>query len=120
MSHPKKSLDDLKNIWLPEVKSCADPGIVKAILINKSDLPNKEFSLQEVQMWAQQEGMLVFETSAKTGRNVNSAFLEVCRCLISQPVQQWTASTGGGTGQQLRREQEGEHAKQTGGGDCCA
>ena len=65
-----KSLEDIKTHWLPEVKSNADAGVRKVLLLNKMDIPNKQLNLAEVKVWAQSEDIEVYETSAKTGKNV--------------------------------------------------
>ena len=65
-----KSLEDIKTHWLPEVKSNADAGVRKVLLLNKMDIPNKLLNLAEVKVWAQSEDIEVYETSAKTGKNV--------------------------------------------------
>ena len=42
---------------------------------NKSDIPEREISKEEAMKYAQEKGMLYFETSAKQGTNVEEAFL---------------------------------------------
>ena len=78
----QKSFEDIKNHWLPEVKANADQGVKKVLLLNKMDLPNKQLNMDEIRDFAQREGMDVYETSAKTGKNVNQVFTDLCRHLI--------------------------------------
>lgn len=80
----QKSFEDVKSIWLPEVKKNADQDLEKVLLLNKMDLPQKDLDAREVQSFCSAEGIMVYETSAKTGKNVNGVFLELCRKLISR------------------------------------
>ena len=80
----QKSFDDVKRHWLPEVKNNADFDCEKLLLLNKMDLPQKDLDAAEVQAFAAQEGIMVYETSAKTGKNVNGVFIELCRKLIAK------------------------------------
>jgi len=80
----KKSFDDIKRHWLPEVKNNADHDVEKVLLLNKMDLPAKDLDPEEVNRFASQEGIMVYETSAKTGKNVNGVFVELCRKLIAK------------------------------------
>ncbi len=64
------------------MKGNADNGVKKVLLMNKMDIPNKELNYAEVKAWCDTEGIDVYETSAKTGRNVNQVFIDLCRHLI--------------------------------------
>ena len=79
----QRSFDDLRNHWLPEVKANADAGVKKILLINKADLQNREVDFSEAKSWAELEGIDAYETSAKSGKNVNQAFTDLCRYLMS-------------------------------------
>ena len=48
------------------------------------DLPQKDLDATEVQAFATQEGVSVYETSAKTGKNVTGVFTELCRKLMTK------------------------------------
>ena len=78
----RKSFEDIKKHWLPEVKDNADYDVEKVLLLNKMDLPQKDLDAIEVQEFANKEGIMVYETSAKTGKNVTGVFTELCRKLI--------------------------------------
>ena len=80
----RKSFEDVKRHWLPEVKKNADAEVEKVLLLNKMDLTGKDLDVAEVQAFAEQEHLLVYETSAKTGKNVNGVFVELCRKLIAK------------------------------------
>ncbi|KAI0837365.1 GTP-binding protein rab2 [Hypoxylon sp. FL0890] len=72
--------------WLNDLRAIADPDIVVILVGNKldqaqptSDTPNKrEVTKQEAEDWARRNGVLQYvETSAKSGENVEEAFMRV-------------------------------------------
>ena len=80
----RKSFEDVKRHWLPEIINNADADAIKVLLLNKMDLPGKDLDGEEVEKFAQKEEVLLYETSAKTGKNVNGVFVELCRKLIAK------------------------------------
>ncbi|EIM89650.1 ras-domain-containing protein [Stereum hirsutum FP-91666 SS1] len=44
----------------------------------------RQVSVEEAQLWAQEEGLLFVEASAKNGENVEKAFEEACRDILSK------------------------------------
>jgi len=70
-------LDTLKNLksWLGSFRSVVGDMPV-LILGNKSDL-DKAYSVSELEQFANEVGCRVLETSAKTGLNVEKAFVEI-------------------------------------------
>ena len=75
---------DLKNHWMKEVKDNGDPGTELILVLNKMDLDEKKLNGREIQKFAKKEGLTIYETSAKTGKNVTTLFLETCRKLIQK------------------------------------
>ncbi|KAI1388823.1 GTP-binding protein rab2 [Hypoxylon trugodes] len=70
--------------WLNDLRAIADPDIVVILVGNKldqaqSDDSNKrEVTHQEAEEWARRNGVLQYvETSAKSGENVEEAFMRV-------------------------------------------
>lgn len=61
----------------------ASPSIVIALAGNKADLANKRaVEFDEAQTYAEENGLLFMETSAKTAMNVNDIFLAIGELLI--------------------------------------
>lgn len=69
-------------------------GEVQIILVgNKCDLQTRNVSLEEGQQLAQTYKLSFYETSAKTGQNIEQAFTK----LASQIIQQQKAEENNGT-----------------------
>ena len=113
----QKSFDDVRAHWLPEVKASADAGVKKVMLVNKSDLPTREFNFAEVKAWAESEGIEAYETSAKTGKNVTQVFTDLCRYLIAiDPKGKRAINMAGNEGTLHGRDYQQESNKDSG---CC-
>jgi Ras-related protein Rab-5B/Ras-related protein Rab-5C len=68
--------------WVKELQRQASPNIVIALAGNKSDLADKRFvETEEAQAYADENGLLFMETSAKTASNVNEIFMAIARKL---------------------------------------
>ena len=74
-------------IWLSEMRSIITNNIPKVIIGNKSDLIPEIGPIidrNEVEKYAKNEGCLYIETSAKTGENVEKAFLELTNHMVKK------------------------------------
>ncbi|RPA88199.1 ras-domain-containing protein [Ascobolus immersus RN42] len=87
------SLNKAKH-WIAELQRQASPGIVIALVGNKLDLvsgndesgegaeaPARAISTEEAKAYADQEGLLFFETSAKTGEQVQEVFEAIANAI---------------------------------------
>lgn len=77
--------------WLSELRAQGMPNVVIALAASKSDLEDsREVTTQEGQMYARQNELAYFETSAKTTQNVARVFVELAnrmpRRLGAEPV----------------------------------
>lgn len=97
--------------WVKELQRQASPNIVIALAGNKADLAQKRMvEYEEAQAYAQDNGLLFMETSAKTAMNVNEIFLAIAKKL---PKNEPRAAPSGGMKVKAANESE---AKQ---GGCC-
>lgn len=68
--------------WIRELQRQADPSIVIALCGNKLDLSaRRQVSQEEAKKYADEEGLMWTETSAKTGEGVTEIFTAIGTCL---------------------------------------
>jgi Ras-related protein Rab-5C len=68
--------------WVKELQRQGNPNIVIALAGNKADLEDKRrVETSEAQQYAQANGILFMETSAKTALNVNELFVAIANKL---------------------------------------
>jgi len=66
--------------WMVNLEQHASEGVLKMLMGNKCDIPDeREIDTARGQAWANQHGLKFFETSAKTGKGVDDAFLSIAR-----------------------------------------
>lgn len=71
--------------WLEEARQNGNPNMTVMLIGNKSDLEHRRaVSTKEGEAFAQQNGLVFLETSAKTASNVESAFLKTAECVYSK------------------------------------
>jgi Ras-related protein Rab-5C len=64
--------------WIRELQRQADPSIVIALCGNKSDLAaRRQVTEEEAKKYAEEEGLMWAETSAKTGEGVSEIFTAI-------------------------------------------
>ena len=73
-------------IWVHELQRQADPPIVIALFGNKLDLAvQRQVTQVEAQEYAQKEGLMWAETSAKTGDGVADIFTRIGQSISKRP-----------------------------------
>eukprot|EP01116_Phalansterium_solitarium_P003952 TRINITY_DN1479_c1_g1_i1.p2 TRINITY_DN1479_c1_g1~~TRINITY_DN1479_c1_g1_i1.p2 ORF type:complete len:201 (-),score=77.84 TRINITY_DN1479_c1_g1_i1:388-990(-) len=80
----RETFNHLKG-WLAEVRENSNKEMIIMLLGNKSDLEHKRaITYEEGKKFAQDNGLIFMETSAKTAANVDEAFLETARQIYNK------------------------------------
>lgn len=136
--------------WVAELQRQASPGIVIALVGNKLDLTNdggaggagvggeageddaaaaggeeelgdaRKISTEEAKAYAEEEGLLFFETSAKTGHHVNEVFTAIA---LAIPETSLKTARGPGSHAAARTEEQRVNlntARESGQENACA
>ncbi|VBB87026.1 Putative vacuolar protein sorting-associated protein 21 [Podospora comata] len=108
--------------WVAELQRQASPGIVIALVGNKLDLTNdsaggdgegvgagdgedaRKVTTEEAKSYAEEEGLLFFETSAKTGYNVTEVFTAIANAIPETSLK--TARGPGASSAAARTEEQ--------------
>lgn len=68
--------------WIEELKYDKPQGFLKVLVANKMDLnKNAELGSEAGKAYAETEGLMFYETSAKTGLNIQKMFSEIAEAL---------------------------------------
>lgn len=82
--------------WLTDARNLTSPNTVIMLVGNKKDLESQvDVSYEEAAQFAEENGLVFVEASAKTGQNVEEAFLRTAQ-LISQNIKEANSPTPGG------------------------
>jgi Ras-related protein Rab-5C len=116
--------------WVAELQRQASPGIVIALVGNKLDLASdssagsenaddgeesgdaRKVSTEEAKAYAEEESLLFFETSAKTGHNVTEVFTAIANAIPETSLK----SARGGSGAAGAANRAGEEQRVNLGG----
>ena len=68
--------------WVKELQRRGDPNVVIALAGNKADLDTRrKVEFEEANAYAEENGILHLETSAKNANNVKALFVEIAKTL---------------------------------------
>jgi Ras-related protein Rab-5C len=68
--------------WVKELLRQGNPGMIMSLAGNKADLAEtREVSAEDAQSYADENGLVYFETSAKTNANVSELFDDIAKRL---------------------------------------
>eukprot|EP00428_Durinskia_dybowskii_P042297 CAMPEP_0170255508 /NCGR_PEP_ID=MMETSP0116_2-20130129/27607_1 /TAXON_ID=400756 /ORGANISM="Durinskia baltica, Strain CSIRO CS-38" /LENGTH=193 /DNA_ID=CAMNT_0010506517 /DNA_START=25 /DNA_END=606 /DNA_ORIENTATION=- len=74
--------------WVKELQRRGDPNVVIALAGNKADLESRrKVEFEEANAYAEENGILHLETSAKNANNVKALFVEIAKKLPKNPPQ---------------------------------
>ncbi|CAD6585089.1 MAG: GTP-binding protein of the rab/ypt [Tremellales sp. Tagirdzhanova-0007] len=104
---PETSFERAKS-WVRELQRQADPSIVIMLVGNKLDLESSRKTSRETgARFAEEEGLLFTEASAKTGEGVQELFMEIAGKLPLAPPPQRSAIAANGKALKVSGEQAG-------------
>jgi Ras-related protein Rab-1A len=88
------NIESFNNVrkWLQEIDMFASDTVIKILIGNKCDEPNRQVDLAQACELAESLGMPYIETSAKNSTNVEQAFLKAA----AEVQRRLTEQTGGG------------------------
>ncbi|KAF8672809.1 hypothetical protein AX14_005513 [Amanita brunnescens Koide BX004] len=94
--------------WIRELQKQADPSIVIALCGNKLDLAaRRQVTQEEAKKYAEEEGLMWMETSAKTGEGVAEVFTAIAKKLpltAPPPARTGRGAAGVRTGVDLNKQ----------------
>jgi len=80
----RETFNSLAN-WLTDARTLASPAIVILLVGNKKDLEEeREVTFLEASRFAQENGLMFLESSAKTGDSVEEAFLKCSKSILAK------------------------------------
>merc|ERR1712086_205042 len=93
-----KSFNNIRT-WMRNIEQHANEQVVKILLGNKCDMPDKKMvTWEQGNDLAKEYGIMFFETSAKTNVKVDEAFTAIARAIKDRkPATPVPTPTGGGT-----------------------
>jgi len=108
--------------WLNEAREYSNPNMVIMLIGNKCDLDRREVSYEEGANFAQKNGLVFLETSAKTAQNVEEAFVRTAKT-ISENIQTGVFDLSNEAhGIKVGMSPQGNHNhkfEKSGNGGCC-
>lgn len=111
--------------WVAELQRQASPGIVIALVGNKLDLASSDSSssagseeeggarkvtTEEAKGYADEESLLFFETSAKTGHNVTEVFTAIANAIPETSLKSSRSTAAGRAGDDQKVNLSGSQA----------
>ncbi|EIW87089.1 GTP-binding protein RAB5 [Coniophora puteana RWD-64-598 SS2] len=106
--------------WIRELQRQADPSIVIALCGNKTDLSaRRQVTQEEAQKYAEEEGLMWGETSAKSGEGVSEIFTAIAKKLpTTAPPPARSGATRGTAGARSGVDLNKQANNQPGSSDC--
>lgn len=107
-------------VWVKELQRQAAPNIVIALAGNKADLAAKrQVEIEEAETYAEGNGLIFMETSAKTAINVNDIFMAIAKKLPKNQDNVQNDRARGRDGQAITVDNPSNARTNTSDSTCC-
>ena len=93
----QQTFNNISN-WLKQIDQHANSNVAKVLVANKCDRTDKIIETEKGRALADQHGLMFFETSAKTGHNVNEVFHSIANVIVREKLPQGGAAAIGQNG----------------------
>lgn len=81
----QQTFNNISN-WLKQIDQHANSNVAKVLVANKCDRSDKIIETEKGRALADQHGLMFFETSAKTGHNVNEVFHSIANVIVREKI----------------------------------
>ena len=107
-------------VWVKELQRQAAPNIVIALAGNKADLAAKrQVEVADAEAYAEGNGLIFMETSAKTAMNVNDIFMAIAKKLPKTQDSNQNGSGGRGNDRSITVDRPANPRAGASEGGCC-
>jgi Ras-related protein Rab-8A len=110
----RESFQDIQN-WVQQIKMHASDNVLKVLVGNKADVEERQVDYSEGEALAKHIGVSFYETSAKTGDNIETLFHSMAEDIKRRIDQEEKVGVLSYTGSKLHRKEE----KKEGKSECC-
>ncbi len=110
--------DTFKNIenWMKQIQQQASENVCKILVGNKCDVAERGVEYDEGRRLADKYGIPFFETSAKSGINIEDTFMTIARDIKNKILLNETTAQSGDTKKISNNSDENKQTKKPG---CC-
>jgi small GTP-binding protein len=110
----RETFEDIQN-WIKQIKIHASDNVLKVLVGNKIDIDDRKVSYDEGMQLAADLGVRFFETSAKTGEQIEELFMYMAEEIKNKLDQEEKVGAISYTGSKLQKHASEKQSKE----DCC-